>query len=184
MIISIEGIDGTGKTSLGIRLSKSLNCPYLDMDTELIAPREFVDAGGVVRIPEINRGAWEISAYAINLFQLTNQTVVLDRGSLSSWAYEQRRDVNLEYLAQVCESCEDLVIFLLVCELRTSFMRDGRLPEGMDAELGAQADRMQNAALALRHRGVKVYIIDAEEDEESVYAQCIEILNGLEGQNE
>ena len=169
MIISIEGIDGVGKTTVCKILSDSLGYKYLDMDKQLTIPRR--DAQG--HVPDINRGDWRISAYAIDLFSLSDTDVVLDRGTLSSWAYEQRNEPDLDYLAQVCEEQkDDLIIVLLVGDENVCFQRDSGVAErGWTVDdLTVQQNRMINAAHMLRLRGVKVLCIRDVDDIQVVYS--------------
>lgn len=161
MIISVEGIDGVGKTTLCKKLAEKLGFVYLDMDKQLVAPEAYY-YHGIQTTPNINRGDWRISAYAINLFSLTGTNVVLDRGSLSSWAYEQRGDKNLEYLAQVCVACkDDLLILIMVDDEEACFSRDkGVAKRGWTVDdLIYQQMRMMAAASCLDRRGVKVRIL-------------------------
>lgn len=161
MIISVEGIDGVGKTTLCKKLAEKLGFVYLDMDKQLVAPKTYYDHG-IQTIPNINRGDWRISAYAINLFSLTETNVVLDRGSLSSWAYEQRGDKNLEYLAQVCVACkDDLLILIMIDDAEACFSRDkGVAKRGWTVyDLVYQQMRMMAAASCLDRRGVNIRML-------------------------
>lgn len=169
MIISVEGIDGVGKTTVCKILSDSLGYKYLDMDKQLTVPRQDIQG----HVPDINRGDWRISAYAIDLFSLSNTDVVLDRGTLSSWAYEQRDEPDLDYLAQVCkERKDDLLIVFLVGDENVCFQRDPGVAErGWTVDdLNMQQNLMINAAHMLRLHGVKVLCIRDADAIQVVYS--------------
>lgn len=173
MIISVEGIDGVGKTTLCKVLSDSLGYSYLDMDKQLTLPEQSVHDG---YIPDINRGDWHISAYAIDLFSLSKTDVILDRGTLSSWVYEQRNDRDLDYLAQVCKNRkDDLLIILILGDENVCFQRDsGVAARGWTIEdLSEQQNRMINAAYMLSFDGVNVLCF---RDKDDVY-----IVNSVKG---
>lgn len=82
---------------------------------------------------------------------------ILDRTTLSCWAYQQRNDANLEYLAQVIKHVKP-VILMLDTDIDTCLERDRGVIErgwGYD-DLVYQKHRMLAASECFARAGVPV----------------------------
>ena len=112
MIISIEGIDGAGKSTLAARLSEELGFPVLDLNKDMLEPYKYSHSGLYRSAPKFDRDSWKVAAVAIQTLDLAGANAILDRTTLSCWAYQQRKDSNLEYLAQVIKNVKPVIVML------------------------------------------------------------------------
>lgn len=145
MLISIEGIDGAGKTSLAKKMSDLLEFDLLDLNTQMVEPDI---------ICSFDRDSWRVAAVALESLHFAHADAILDRTTLSCWAYQQRGDLNLHYLEQVIEEVKPIIVMLdtpvdVCCE---------RDPDAATRwsweELNWQRHRMLASGEAFRHRGV------------------------------
>ena len=156
MIISIEGVDGAGKSTLAKHLSDELGFPILDLNKDMLEPYEYVH-NNCKSTPNFDRDSWKVAAVAIETLYAAGANAILDRTTLSCWAYQQRNDANLEYLAQVIKHVKP-VILMLDTDIDTCLERDPDVIKrgwGYD-DLVYQKHRMLAASECFAHAGVPV----------------------------
>lgn len=165
-IISIEGIDGAGKTSLAGELSKALGYKALDLNTQMVAPTSgssLLDLLGVdlpnKSCPDFDRDSWRVAAVALETLHFANASAILDRTTLSCWAYQQRHDKDLRYLEQVICHVNPTII-LLDTDVDECMKRDKDAAQNWGYEgLTWQRHRMLAAADCFARRGVPVITV-------------------------
>lgn len=161
MIISIEGIDGSGKTTLCKALSKKLKIPVLDLNTQMVEPRVSKCGSGK---PYFNRDSWRVAAVALETLHLAGADAILDRTTLSCWAYQQRRDPDLTYLEQVIEHVKPYIV-LVDTPIDSCRVRDPEAAERWSREeLIWQKHRMLASAECFRERGVPFTTVSGHVD--------------------
>lgn len=111
MIISIEGVDGAGKSTLAKHLSNELGFPILDLNKDMLEPYEYAH-NNYKSTPNFDRDSWKVAAVAMETLYAAGANAILDRTTLSCWAYQQRNDANLEYLAQVIKHVKPVILML------------------------------------------------------------------------
>ena len=157
MIISIEGIDGAGKSTLAARLSEELGFPVLDLNKDMLEPYEYAHGKSIYSAPCFDRDSWKVAAVAIQTLDRAGANAILDRTTLSCWAYQQRNDANLEYLAQVIKHVKP-VILMLDTDVDICLERDQDVIErgwGYD-DLVYQKHRMLAASECFARAGVPI----------------------------
>ena len=157
MIISIEGIDGAGKSTLAARLSEELNFPILDLNKDMLEPYEYIHGNLRHSAPHFDRDSWKVAAVAMETLDLAGANAILDRTTLSCWAYQQRRDTDLEYLAQVIKKIKPVII-MLDTDVHTCLERDPDVRKvGWEYDdLVYQKHRMLAASECFANAGVPV----------------------------
>lgn len=165
-IISIEGIDGAGKTSLARELKKALNYEVLDLNTQMVAPtsgsalvdlicKDSLDTGA----PDFDRDSWRVAAVALETLYLAGANAILDRTTLSCWTYQQRNDPDLRYLEQVICHVKPTII-LLDTDVDECMKRDKQAAQRWGWEgLNWQRHRMLASAECFAKRGVPVITV-------------------------
>lgn len=123
MIISIEGIDGAGKSTLAARLNEELGFPILDLNKDMLEPYEYVHGKFRHSAPHFDRDSWRVAAVALETLDLAGANAILDRTTVSCWAYQQRHDKDLEYLAQVIRKVKPVIV-VLDTDVETCMERD------------------------------------------------------------
>lgn len=157
MIISIEGIDGAGKSTLAACLSEELGFPVLDLNKDMLKPYEYVHGNLRHSAPRFDRDSWKVAAVAIQALDLAGADAILDRTTLSCWAYQQRKDSDLEYLAQVIKDVKPVIV-MLDTDVDTCMERDPDVRKvGWEYDdLVYQKHRMLAASECFAHAGVPV----------------------------
>lgn len=156
MIISIEGVDGAGKSTLTKYLSDELGFPILDLNKDMLEPYECVH-NNCKSIPYFDRDSWKVAAVAMETLYAAGANAILDRTTLSCWAYQQRNDANLEYLAQVIKHVKPVIV-MLDTDVDTCIERDQDVIKrgwGYD-DLVYQKHRMLAASECFARAGVPV----------------------------
>lgn len=156
MIISIEGVDGAGKSTLTKYLSDKLGFPILDLNKDMLEPYECVH-NNCKSTPNFDRDSWKVAAVAIETLHAAGANAILDRTTLSCWAYQQRNDANLEYLAQVIKHVKPVIV-MLDTDIDTCIERDQDVIKrgwGYD-DLVYQKHRMLAASECFARAGVPV----------------------------
>ena len=156
MIISIEGIDGAGKSTLAARLSEELGFPILDLNKDMLEPYEY-EHNNCKSTPNFDRDSWKVAAVAIETLHTAGANAILDRTTLSCWAYQQRNDANLEYLAQVIKHVKPVIV-MMDTDVDTCMERDPDICKvgwGYD-DLVYQKHRMLAASECFAHAGVPI----------------------------
>lgn len=156
MIISIEGVDGAGKSTLAKHLGDELGFPILDLNKDMLEPYECVH-GYCKSTPIFDRDSWKVAAVAMETLHAAGANAILDRTTLSCWAYQQRNDANIEYLAQVIKHVKP-VILMLDTDIDVCLERDkGVIKRGWRYDdLVYQKHRMLAASECFAHAGVPV----------------------------
>ena len=165
-IISIEGVDGAGKTSLARELKKALNYEVLDLNTQMVAPSsgsalvDWLEEGQRIRsCPDFDRDSWRVAAVALETLHFAGAKAILDRTTLSCWAYQQRNDPDLRYLEQVICHVKPTII-LLDTEVDECMKRDKQAAQRWGWEgLNWQRHRMLASAECFAKRGVPVITV-------------------------
>ena len=146
MLISIEGIDGAGKTSLANELHSLLEFDVLDLNTQMVAPNP-------ARV-QFDRDSWRVAAVALEALHFAHADAILDRTTLSCWAYQQRHDLNLPYLEQVIEHVKPIIV-MLDTSVEVCRKRDLEAAKRWSWEqMNWQRHRMLASGEAFRARGV------------------------------
>lgn len=156
MIISIEGVDGAGKSTLTKYLSDELGFPILDLNKDMLEPYEYVH-NNCKSTPNFDRDSWKVAAVAIQTLDRAGANAILDRTTLSCWAYQQRTDPDLEYLAQVIKDVKPVIV-MLDTDVDTCMERDPDICKvgwGYD-DLVYQKHRMLAASECFAHAGVPI----------------------------
>lgn len=146
MLISIEGIDGAGKTSLARELSGLLEFDLIDLNTQMVTPnRDSCD---------FDRDSWRVAAVALEALHFAHADAILDRTTLSCWAYQQRNDRDLPYLEQVIEHVKPIIV-MLDTSVEVCRKRDLEAAKRWSWEqMNWQRHRMLASGEAFRARGV------------------------------
>lgn len=172
MILSIEGIDGAGKTMSIIKLSESLGVPFVDLNTALPPTRC------------LNVDSWQGACYLIAAMSQSNMDVILDRTTLSYWAYEQRNDSYLEYLEKLIKDVKPFIL-LFDCDVNTARKRD---PESAKLfsyeEMTWQRHRMLASAECFENSGVPVQVIKTGDGYEHNLDKIVPIVRKMIGMEE
>lgn len=182
MIISIEGVDGAGKSTLAKHLSDELGFPILDLNKDMLEPYEYVH-GHCKSTPIFDRDSWKVSAVAMETLYAAGANAILDRTTLSCWAYQQRNDANLEYLAQVIKHVKPVIV-MLDTDIDTCIERDQDVIKrgwGYD-DLVYQKHRMLAASECFARAGVPVMTLHHLSDL-STRDICKIIVGNLKGMN-
>lgn len=156
MIISIEGVDGAGKSTLTKYLNDELGFPILDLNKDMLEPYEYVH-NNYKSTPNFDRDSWKVAAVAMETLHAAGANAILDRTTLSCWAYQQRNDANLEYLAQVIKHVKPVIV-MLDTDIDTCLERDQDVIKrgwGYD-DLVYQKHRMLAASECFARAGVPV----------------------------
>jgi len=160
MIISIEGVDGAGKSTLANKLSEAIGYPILDMNVDMIKPQSYSSGDMKCSAPNFDRDSWKVAAVTIEALHLAGANAILDRTTLSCWAYQQRRDSNLAYLEQIIKHVRPVIV-VLDTDIKTCLKRDKDLRSigwGFE-ELTFQKHRMLASAECFSNSGVPVITI-------------------------
>ena len=79
MIISIQGIDVAGKSTLAARLSEELGFPVLDLNKDMLEPYEYAHGKSICSAPCFDRDSWKVAAVAIQTLDRAGANTILDR---------------------------------------------------------------------------------------------------------
>lgn len=159
MIISIEGIDGAGKSTLCYKLSEKLGFPVLDLNKDMLEPYVYTHAQCKM-LPSFDRDSWKVAAVALETLHLAGANAILDRTTLSCWAYQQRNAPNIAYLEQVIKHVKPVIV-MLDTDVNTCLERDpdvAKVGWGYD-DLVFQKHRMLASAECFANCGVPVITI-------------------------
>lgn len=159
MIISVEGIDGAGKSTLCRKLSDKLGFPILDLNKDMLEPYTYTHEQCKI-LPSFDRDSWKVAAVALETLYLASANAILDRTTLSCWAYQQRNAPNIAYLEQVIKHVKPVIV-MLDTDVNTCLERDpdvAKVGWGYD-DLVFQKHRMLASAECFANCGVPVIII-------------------------
>lgn len=182
MIISIEGVDGAGKSTLAKHLSNELGFPVLDLNKDMLEPYEYVH-NNCKSTPIFDRDSWKVAAVAMETLHAAGANAILDRTTLSCWAYQQRNDVDLEYLAQVIKHVKPVIV-MLDTDVDTCMERDPDVRKvGWEYDdLVYQKHRMLAASECFARAGVPV-MTPHHLSEISTEDICKIVVGNLKGMN-
>lgn len=161
-LILIEGVDGTGKSTLAGQLSSAIEVPVINIfDGE---DKDFLELIGV-EVESYHEDIYFLDSW----FRLGKPSCVLDRGILSGLAYsndkpeEMRAWTALGYwLGRMKECQEDVRFLFLDANNETVTNRDNEW-EGREGELGVLRDKFKNHHNLLNGYGFETAWIDTSD---------------------
>ncbi len=186
MLIAIEGIDGTGKTTLAKKLkdwlkSEGYEVVVVKEPGDSVWGRKVRESSGLSAEEELElflKDREENVKKKILPALERKAVVIMDRYYYSTMAYQGARGVDVDEIKSRNKKIapEPDLVLLLDCEPEVCFDRIERRGKTSRFEELEYLKKVRKLFLDIAERDDKVYIIDASADEEEVFRKARDII--------